>query len=120
LDLVLNPKSARNQIAGVMLVGLGSALMKELVIDQSAGYFVNRDSAKYQVPVHADSPLHEIVFIDELDDKSSPMKAKGVGELGVCGSGAAVANAIYIATGIRILDYPITLDKLLPGLPPLA
>jgi xanthine dehydrogenase YagR molybdenum-binding subunit len=62
----------------------------------------------------------KIVFVDELDDKSSPMKAKGVGELGVCGSGAAVANAVYNATGVRIRDYPITLDKLLPGLPALA
>jgi xanthine dehydrogenase YagR molybdenum-binding subunit len=103
-----------------MLVGLGSAIMEELVIDQRAGYFINRDLPEYQVRIHADSPFQEIVFIDELDDKSSPMKAKGVGELGVCGSGAAIANAIYIATGIRILDYPITLAKLLPGLPPLA
>jgi xanthine dehydrogenase YagR molybdenum-binding subunit len=117
---ILNPKSARNQIAGAMIMGLGSALMEDLVVDRRAGYFVNHDMAEYQVPVHADSPPQDIVFIDELDDKSSPMKAKGVGELGVCGSGAAVANAIYNATGIRIRDYPITLDKLLPGLPQLG
>jgi xanthine dehydrogenase YagR molybdenum-binding subunit len=117
---ILNPKSARNQIAGAMNMGPGGALMEELVIDQRAGYFVNHDMAEYQVPVHADSPTQDIVFLDEIDDKSSPMKAKGVGELGVCGSGAAVANAIYNATGIRIRDYPITLDKLLPGLPPIA
>jgi xanthine dehydrogenase YagR molybdenum-binding subunit len=114
---ILNPKSARNQIAGAMIMGLGSALMEELVVDHRKGYFVNHDLAEYQVPVHADSPIQDIIFIDELDDKSSPMKAKGVGELGVCGSGAAIANAIYNATGSRIRDYPITLDKLLPGLP---
>jgi xanthine dehydrogenase YagR molybdenum-binding subunit len=69
--------------------------------------------AEYMVPVHADIPEQDVLFIDELDDKSSPMKAKGVGELGICGAGAAVANAIYNATGIRLRDYPLTIDKLL-------
>ncbi len=70
------------------------------------------------MPVHADIPALEVIFLEELDDKSSPMKAKGVGELGICGVGAAVANAVYNATGVRVRDYPLTLDKLLPGLPP--
>jgi xanthine dehydrogenase YagR molybdenum-binding subunit len=69
--------------------------------------------AEYMVPVHADIPEQDVLFIDELDDKSSPMKAKGVGELGICGAGAAVANAIYNATGLRLRDYPLTIDKLL-------
>jgi xanthine dehydrogenase YagR molybdenum-binding subunit len=68
------------------------------------------------VPVHADIPHQNVTFIDELDDKSSPMKAKGVGELGICGAGAAVANAIYNATGVRVRDYPITMDKILKRL----
>ncbi|HWV13401.1 MAG TPA: xanthine dehydrogenase family protein molybdopterin-binding subunit, partial [Sphingobium sp.] len=75
--------------------------------------FVNHDMAEYLVPVHADIPEQDVLFLDELDDKSSPMKAKGVGELGICGAGAAVANAIYNATGIRLRDYPLTIDKLL-------
>ena len=65
------------------------------------------------MPVHADIPAQEVVFLEELDDKSSPMKAKGVGELGICGAGAAVANAIYNASGVRVRDYPLTLDKII-------
>ena len=75
------------------------------------------DLAGYEVPVHADIPHQEVIFLDETDPMSSPMKAKGVGELGICGIGAAVANAIYNATGVRVRDYPITLDKLLDRLP---
>ncbi|HCW61944.1 MAG TPA: xanthine dehydrogenase, partial [Sphingobium sp.] len=82
-------------------------------VDTRFGFFVNHDMAEYQVPVHADIPHQDVLFVDELDDKSSPMKAKGVGELGICGAGAAVANAIYNATGIRLRDYPLTIDKLL-------
>jgi xanthine dehydrogenase YagR molybdenum-binding subunit len=74
----------------------------------------------YEVPVHADIPHQEVIFLDETDPLSSPMKAKGVGELGICGVGAAIANAIYNATGVRVRDYPITLDKLLPRLPTVA
>ena len=69
------------------------------------------------MPVHADIPHQEVIFFDEVDPLSSPMKAKGVGELGICGAGAAVANAIYNATGVRVRDYPITLDKLLREMP---
>jgi xanthine dehydrogenase YagR molybdenum-binding subunit len=111
---ILNPKTARNQCLGGMTMGIGAALMEECVVDTRFGYFVNHDFAEYQVPVHADIPDLEVVFLEELDDKSSPMKAKGVGELGICGVGASVANAIYNATGVRIRDYPLTMDKLLP------
>jgi xanthine dehydrogenase YagR molybdenum-binding subunit len=84
------------------------------------GFFVNHDLAGYEVPVHADIPHQDVIFLDEVDPISSPMKAKGVGELGICGVGAAVANAIYHATGVRVRDYPITLDKLLAGMPAMA
>jgi len=114
---ILNPKSARSQVIGAMTMGAGAALMEELVVDQRYGFFVNHDLAGYEVPVHADIPHQEVIFLDETDPMSSPMKAKGVGELGICGVGAAVANAIYNATGVRVRDYPITLDKLLERLP---
>ena len=114
---ILNPKTARSQVIGAMTMGVGAALMEELAVDKRAGYFVNHDLAGYEVPVHADIPHQEVIFLDETDPISSPMKAKGVGELGICGVGAAVANAIYNATGVRVRDYPITLDKLLDRLP---
>jgi xanthine dehydrogenase YagR molybdenum-binding subunit len=117
---ILNPKSARSQVIGAMTMGVGAALMEELVVDKRIGCFINHDLAMYEVPVHADIPHQEVIFLDELDPISSPMKAKGVGELGICGVGAAVANAIYNATGVRVRDYPITLDKLLPKLPSVA
>jgi xanthine dehydrogenase YagR molybdenum-binding subunit len=117
---ILNPKTARSQVIGAMTMGAGAALMEELALDKRRGFFVNHDLAGYEVPVHADIPHQEVVFLDETDPISSPMKAKGVGELGICGAAAAVANAIYNATGVRVRDYPVTLDKLLDGLPELA
>jgi len=114
---ILNPKSARSQVIGAMTMGAGAALMEELTVDKRLGFFVNHDLAGYEVPVHADIPHQEVIFLDEIDPISSPMKAKGVGELGICGVGAAVANAIYNATGVRVRDYPITLDKLLERMP---
>ncbi|MFG6416922.1 aldehyde oxidoreductase molybdenum-binding subunit PaoC [Roseateles sp. DC23W] len=117
---ILNPIAARSQVIGAMTMGVGAALMEELQVDKRRGFFVNHDLAGYEVPVHADIPHQDVVFLDEADPSSSPMKAKGVGELGICGVGAAVANAIYNATGVRVRDYPITLEKLLPGLPEVA
>ncbi|MBR1211122.1 aldehyde oxidoreductase molybdenum-binding subunit PaoC [Bradyrhizobium sp. JYMT SZCCT0180] len=117
---ILNPKSARSQVIGAMTMGAGAALMEELAVDKRAGFFVNHDLAGYEVPVHADIPHQDVIFLDETDPMSSPMKAKGVGELGICGVGAAIANAIYNATGVRVRDYPITLDKLLARLPEVA
>jgi len=87
--------------------------MEESIVDTRHGYFVNHDLAEYHVPVHADVPVQDVFFMDEVDDKSSPMKAKGVGELGLCGSAAAIANAVYNASGVRIRDYPLTLEKIL-------
>jgi xanthine dehydrogenase YagR molybdenum-binding subunit len=117
---ILNPKSARSQVIGAMTMGVGAALMEELAVDKRHGFFVNHDLAAYEVPVHADIPHQDVIFLDETDSMSSPMKAKGVGELGMCGIGAAIANAIYNATGARIREYPITLDKLLDKLPAVA
>ncbi|WP_395739199.1 aldehyde oxidoreductase molybdenum-binding subunit PaoC [Prosthecobacter sp.] len=117
---ILNPKTARSQVIGAMTMGVGAALMEDLVVDTTQGFFVNHDLASYEVPVHADIPHQEVIFLDETDPASSPMKAKGVGELGICGAAAAVANAIHNATGIRVREYPITLDKLIDHLPPVS
>ncbi|WP_208281161.1 aldehyde oxidoreductase molybdenum-binding subunit PaoC [Massilia oculi] len=114
---ILNPKQARSQVIGAMTMGVGAALMEHLVVDKRLGFFANHDLATYEVPVHADIPHQEVVFLKEEDELSSPMKAKGVGELGICGVGAAVANAIYNATGARVREYPITLDKLIEKMP---
>ena len=110
---ILNPKTARRQVIGSMTMGVGAALMEKLAVDKRVGFFVNHDFAGYEVPVHADIPHLDVIFLDETDPISSPMKAKGIGELGITGVPAAIANAIYNATGIRIRDYPITLDKLI-------
>jgi xanthine dehydrogenase YagR molybdenum-binding subunit len=114
---ILNPKTARSQVIGGMTMGVGAALMEDLAVDKRLGFFVNHDLAGYEVPVHADIPHQEVIFLDETDPISSPMKAKGVGELGICGVASAVANAIYNASGVRVRDYPITLDKILDKLP---
>jgi len=114
---ILNPKTARSQVIGSMTMGVGAALMEELVVDKRDGFFVNHDLAGYEVPVHADIPHQEVIFLDTVDPISSPMKAKGVAELGICGVAAAVANAVYNATGVRVRDYPITLDKIVDRLP---
>ena len=110
---ILNPKSARSQVIGAMTMGVGAALMEDAVVDTRFGYFVNHDLAEYHVPAHADIPMQDVFFMDELDEKSSPMKAKGIGELGLCGVGAAIANAVYNACGVRIREYPLTLDKVI-------
>jgi xanthine dehydrogenase YagR molybdenum-binding subunit len=117
---IINPLTARSQVIGSMTMGIGAALMEELAVDTKRGFFVNHDMAGYEVPVHADIPHLDVIFLDYPDAISSPMKAKGVGELGLCGVAAAVANAVYNATGIRVRNYPITLDKHLAGLPPIA
>ncbi|HEX7889296.1 MAG TPA: aldehyde oxidoreductase molybdenum-binding subunit PaoC [Ramlibacter sp.] len=114
---ILNPKSARSQVIGAMTMGVGGAIMEALAVDERHGLFINHDLASYEVPVHADIPRQDVIFLDEVDPMSSPMKAKGVGELGMCGVSAAIANAIHNATGVRVRDYPVTLEKLLAGMP---
>ncbi|MFB9175485.1 aldehyde oxidoreductase molybdenum-binding subunit PaoC [Roseibium salinum] len=114
---ILNPVTARSQVIGGMTMGVGAALSEELATDLGRGFFVNHDLAGYEVAVHADIPQQEVIFLDTVDAASTPLKAKGVGELGICGVAAAVANAVYNATGIRVRDCPITLDKMIDELP---
>ena len=110
---ILNAKTARSQALGGLIWGLSSALHEEGMIDERYGKFVNNDLAGYHVAAHADAVNVEALFLPELDDKSNPLKSKGIGELAICGAGAAVANAIYNACGVRVRRYPITLDKLI-------
>ncbi|MBO9646011.1 MAG: xanthine dehydrogenase family protein molybdopterin-binding subunit, partial [Pseudacidovorax sp.] len=117
---ILNPVTARSQVIGAMTMGVGAALMEELAVDTRLGLFINHDLAGYEVPVHADIPEQEVVFLDEPDGMASPLAAKGIAELGLCGAAAAVANAVYNATGVRVRDYPVTLDKLIAQWPAAA
>ena len=114
---ILNPKTARSQMIGGMTLGVSYALFEEAIVDTRSGAFVNRDLAEYLVPVHADIPEIDAVFVDGFDDKANILGVKGIGELGVCGSAAAVTNAVFNATGIRVREFPITLDKMLGRLP---
>jgi xanthine dehydrogenase YagR molybdenum-binding subunit len=114
---ILNEKTARSQAIGGMIFGIGAALEEAMILDPRFGCFVNHDLAEYHVPVHADVLNVDAIFLPELDAESNPLKSKGVGELGICGAGASIANAIYNACGVRVRDYPITLDKLIPELP---
>ena len=114
---ILNARTAHSQLVGGMLWGLGAALLEESVVDPRFGQFVTRDLADYHVCCHADVPQVEAVMLPGRDDKANPLGIKGVGELGICGSGAAIANAVFNATGVRVRSFPITLDKLLPYLP---
>ena len=114
---VLNAKTARSQLIGGMTFGLGMTLLEEAVVDLRSGAFVNCDLAGYLVPVHADIPVIDAVILDGFDGKANVLGVKGLGELGICGAGAAVGNAVFNATAVRVRDFPITLDKLLPALP---
>ncbi|MDB5955204.1 xanthine dehydrogenase family protein molybdopterin-binding subunit [Ramlibacter sp.] len=114
---ILNAKTARSQLLGAMIWGVGTALHEEAALDGRYGYFANHDLAEYHVPVHADIPAIDAILLPEVDDKANPLKIKGVGELGISGAAAAVANAVYNACGVRVREFPITLDKVLAGLP---
>ena len=111
---VLNPKTARNQMMGGITFGIGMALMEHTRTDLRNGRYVNADIAEYHIPVHADVPSIEVLFVDEKDPHVDPIGAKGIGEIGMTGVAAAIANAVFHATGVRVRDLPITLDKLLP------
>jgi xanthine dehydrogenase YagR molybdenum-binding subunit len=113
---ILNPKTARSQVIGGMAWGIGSALMEENSIDHRYGSFINQDLASYHVAVNADIGKMDVVFLHEDDPHGSPLGSKGIGELGICGSGAAIINAIHNATGARIRNFPATPDKLLVAL----
>jgi xanthine dehydrogenase YagR molybdenum-binding subunit len=113
---ILNAKTARSQITGGMIWGVGTALTEVNRVDERYGSFVGQDLAGYLVPSHADIANLDAYFLPEVDDKANPLGIKGVGEVGICGAGAAVANAVYNACGARIRDYPITPDKVLEAL----
>jgi xanthine dehydrogenase YagR molybdenum-binding subunit len=113
---IFNAKTARSQLIGGMTFGVSSALHEEAIVDIRTGAFVNHDLAGYLLPVHADIPAIDAVLLDGFDDKANVLGAKGVGELGHCGANAAVANAVFNATGVRVRDFPITIEKVLPGL----
>ena len=114
---ILNAKTARSQVTGGMIWGVGAALSEGNAVDPRYGSLINQDLGGYLVPVHADIVDLDAYFIDEVDEKANPLGIKGVGEIGICGAGAAVANAVYNACGVRVRHYPITPDKLLPHLP---
>lgn len=114
---ILNRKTARSQLLGGMVWGLSYALLEDLMVDERYGAFMNRDLAEYHLPVNRDMPEIDVYFREDPDPRSNPLGSKGIGELSISGAGAAVANAVYHATGIRIRDFPITLDKLLAHLP---
>ncbi|WP_375287195.1 xanthine dehydrogenase family protein molybdopterin-binding subunit [Sphingomonas sp.] len=109
---ILNPKTAASQFRGGIIMGLGLALMEETQFDERTGRIMNPSLAEYHVPVHMDVPDIEVMWTD-VPDPHTPMGARGVGEIGITGVGAAVANAVYNATGKRVRDLPITLDKVL-------
>ncbi len=115
---VLNAKTARSQCLGGMVWGIGSALTEELSFDLRTGRLANHDLADYHVPVQADVPALEVILLDEeRDPAASPLQAKGVGELGICGAAGAIANAVYNACGVRVRDFPLTVDKIIGELP---
>ncbi len=110
---VVNPKTARSQILGGVVWGIGMALQEETQIDHNLGRYMNHNLAEYHVPVHADMGDIDVIFVDEPDTIVNALGSKGVGEIGLVGVGAAIANAVYHATGKRIREFPITVEKVL-------
>jgi xanthine dehydrogenase YagR molybdenum-binding subunit len=109
----LNERLARSQLVGGMVWGLGMALYERTAMDERLGRFVNANLAEYHVPVESDVPAIDVTWVDAVDEHANPIGAKGIGEIGITGTAAAVANAVYHATGVRVRDLPITLDKIL-------
>ena len=110
---IINPKTARSQILGGVVMGIGMALHEETVPDKALGKWINHSFGEYHVPAHADIEDIDVIFVDEADAEVTPLGVKGLGEIGIVGVAAAVANAIYHATGKRVRSLPITVDKLL-------
>jgi xanthine dehydrogenase YagR molybdenum-binding subunit len=117
---IFNAKTARSQLIGGMTMGLSMALLEESRVDERFGDYANHDLAGYHVAVNADIPEIDVAWIDEDDAHLNPMGAKGVGEIGIVGTAAAVANAVFDATGVRVRDLPITPAKLVEGLIPIS
>jgi len=114
---IINPKTARSQILGGVTMGIGMALHEETFADTRLGRWMNHNYAEYHIPAHADIHDIEVIFVDEPDPEVTPLGVKGLGEIGIVGTAAAVANAIYHATGKRVRSLPITIDKLLTSSP---
>ncbi len=114
---ILNHKTATSQCYGGMVFGIGSALMEEVIHDKRDGRLCNHDLAEYHVPVNADVPQLDVILVEEDDPYTNPMHIKGIGETAIAGAAAAIANAVYNAVGVRVYDFPITLDKLLYEMP---
>lgn len=110
---IINPKTARSQILGGVVMGIGMALHEETMMDHRLGRWMNHNLAEYHVPAHADIADIDVVFVDEPDPEVNPLGIKGLGEIGIVGTAAAVANAIFHATGVRVRELPVTIDKLL-------
>jgi xanthine dehydrogenase YagR molybdenum-binding subunit len=110
---ILNTKTAHSQVMGSVVMGIGMALHEETLMDHRFGRIMNADFAEYHVPVNADVQAIEVIFVDEPDEIINPLGVKGVGEIGIVGTAAAIANAVYHATGVRVRNLPITLDRLL-------
>ena len=110
---ILNLKTAHSQVMGSVVGGIGMALHEEALFDHHFGRVMNANIAEYHVPVNADVHDIEVIFVDEPDETINPLGIKGLGEIGIVGVAAAIANAIYHATGKRVRDLPITLDKVI-------
>lgn len=117
---ILNHKTATSQCYGGMVFGIGSALMEEIVHDKRSGRMCNHDLAEYHLTVNADVPQLNVVLLEEDDQYTNPIHIKGIGETAISGAAAAIANAVYNATGIRVYDFPVKLDKLIDQLPELS
>jgi xanthine dehydrogenase YagR molybdenum-binding subunit len=110
---IINPKTARSQILGGVVWGISAALHEESLTDHNLGRIMNHNLAEYHVPVNADIHDIDVIFVEEFDKIVSPLGIKGLGEIGIVGTAAAIGNAIFHATGKRVRSLPITLDKLL-------
>ena len=113
---ILNEKTARSQCIGGITWGIGIALTENMLFDGRDGHVVTRDLAEYHVPCHLDVPHQDVIFIDERDDRPTPIQSKGIGELGICGAAGAIVNAIYNACGVRVHDFPATPDRIIAEL----
>jgi xanthine dehydrogenase YagR molybdenum-binding subunit len=116
---ILNRKTARSQLMGGMIFGIGGALLEESLMDDRYGSFMNRDLAEYHIAVNRDVPDLEVHILDGCSQDSNPLGSKGIGELGICGAGPAIANAVYEATGVRVRKFPIHMEDVLEHLPAL-